>query len=441
MSLSPQQRARLASKPTENLAAYDLYQRYQNLKRRTTGISADEKLDERIELLTRAVELDPRFALAWACLGTEHARMYFYQLDQTEARPAKAQQAVDRALALAPDDLTVKAEVGNFYYYGLRDYVRAAAYFEDLLRVAPNNMAILTQLSWVRRRLGHWPDANALLERALAIDPRNLDALRAFRQNLATFRHSDEAIALQRRIAELQPDNVEEQAKHHELEWAKSGSSAAYVAWRKALPQKVARESPGIWYLDFQRMLEQGDADSAIRMLETPPAPRSSQVRLLAKEWRARLLLGKGEQARAHELARSSLREAQAVLTQRPDDGRSLWKASLSHAILGERQAAWDAYKRLRQTMIVPRPDALHIKLLSEIKVGLNVTLGDRDGAHRALELLLKHHAFQAGGSQHDLDVFSLRGDPRLEALLKDPANNTPLPIVNWDLEKMLAEL
>jgi len=439
VSLSPQQEARLAHQPTENLAAYDLYQRYQDLHRRAAAVTADEKLDERIELLERVVELDSKFALAWARLGAEHARKYFYQSDPAETRLAKATQAAERALTLAPDDLAVKAEIGNFYYYGLANYARAAAYFEDLLRLAPNNVAILTQRSRVLRRLGHLPDANALLERAIAVDPRNPDALRTLRQNLEYFRHWDEALALQRRLAQIQPDNIDEQAQILHLEWAESGSSAAYVAWRRTIADKSVRESRWTWFLDLRRALEEGDLETAMRLLETPPAEQSWEGRV-AKTWRALLLLAKGDQALAHELARASLREAQAVLAQRPGDLRSLEKESLSHAILGERQAALDAYERWRARLVVI-PDALDLGNLTTFRITLYAVLGDRDGALRALEQLVKQRAFFGASAPPELYLFPLRGDPRIQALLEDPANNASLPIVNWNLEKMLAEL
>ncbi|OFZ97750.1 MAG: hypothetical protein A2Z64_01035 [Betaproteobacteria bacterium RIFCSPLOWO2_02_67_12] len=160
----------------------------------------------------------------------------------------------------------------------------------------------------------------------------------------------------------------------------------------------------------------------------------------LAKAWRALLLLRKGERARAHELARSSLREAQAVLAQRPDDVRSLSKAMLSNAVLGERQAAWDAYKRRRAR--IAKPDAFDISELATFRLYLYAALGDRDGALQTLEVELKQrNPLPADWEYTDLYLFSVRGDPRVQALLKDPANNAPLPIVNWDPEKMLAGL
>ena len=77
LNLSPQQMALLGRKPTDNLAAYDLFLRVQQMLNNDTGtfrIGANTM--QRIELLSRAVELDPRFALAWAFLGRDLAADY-----------------------------------------------------------------------------------------------------------------------------------------------------------------------------------------------------------------------------------------------------------------------------------------------------------------------------------------------------------------------------
>lgn len=65
--------------------------------------------------------------------------------------------------------------------------------------------------------------------------------------------------------------------------------------------------------------------------------------------------------------------------------------------------------------------------------------LGDRESAIQALAQRLKRGAFSE--LSNELFLFALRSDFRVQALLKDPANNAPLPVVNWGLERMLAEL
>ncbi|MGQ0652456.1 MAG: adenylate/guanylate cyclase domain-containing protein, partial [Betaproteobacteria bacterium] len=285
VSLTPDDAARMARKPTENLEAYELFLRQQELAIRSVSSvsSATHALAERIALLSRAVELDPRFALAWARLGAEHARAYFYSLDASAARLALARRAIERALAAAPHDLEVRIEAGNVHYYGDRDYARAAQYFEALVRNAPNHITALTQLALVRRRQGQWLDSTNLLQRVVAIDARYMPALTTLLENLLSFRHFDEAIALQRRLVAMQPGNLDAACTLHELDWLKSGSFAGYDAWRATLPPAPERLSARVWGMDLARAAAQRDFDAMLRQLELAPSDQWS----LGREIRA----------------------------------------------------------------------------------------------------------------------------------------------------------
>src|SRR5204862_498797 len=118
VSLDPQDEKRLAKRPTDNLDAYDLYLRYQEMFNQTVvSIRFLATVQDRIALLSKAVELDPKFALAWARLGSEQARMYRW-LDRTESRLTQAREAIERAQALTPDDPLVKIETANYYRLG-----------------------------------------------------------------------------------------------------------------------------------------------------------------------------------------------------------------------------------------------------------------------------------------------------------------------------------
>ena len=93
----------------------------------------------------RAVEIAMR---AYARnLGAEHARAYDYGIDRSASRLNQARQAIERAQALAPDDIEVQIEEGTFYQYGSKDYKRAVQTFEKVLRAAPNNVDARLQLS------------------------------------------------------------------------------------------------------------------------------------------------------------------------------------------------------------------------------------------------------------------------------------------------------
>ncbi len=50
----------------------------------------------------KAVELDPKFALAYAKLSEAHSSMYWFHFDHTKDRLIRAKTAVDEALRLDP---------------------------------------------------------------------------------------------------------------------------------------------------------------------------------------------------------------------------------------------------------------------------------------------------------------------------------------------------
>jgi TolB-like protein len=78
-ALSPQEKSLLERRLTDNLGAYDAYVKARELRER--AISTDQ--DEIEPLLQKAVELDPKFAAAWAELGAFHAYLYFGEQDHT----------------------------------------------------------------------------------------------------------------------------------------------------------------------------------------------------------------------------------------------------------------------------------------------------------------------------------------------------------------------
>jgi TolB-like protein/Flp pilus assembly protein TadD len=99
-TLSPQEKALVAARPTNNSAAYDAYLRGR-------AFAGGSQLDRpNVEGLIRsyqdAVKLDPSFALAWAYLSWAQSNIY-WQFDSDPARLAAAKDSLDRALALDPN--------------------------------------------------------------------------------------------------------------------------------------------------------------------------------------------------------------------------------------------------------------------------------------------------------------------------------------------------
>ena len=125
--LSPNEKARLDHRPTQNPDAYLLFVQahdYASQKdmRRDTFSKAEP-------LFEQAIKLDPNFAAAFAGLSLVESWIY-HSFDPTPSRREKARRNADEALRLQPDLPEGHLALGFSYYYGDRDYERALAEFE-----------------------------------------------------------------------------------------------------------------------------------------------------------------------------------------------------------------------------------------------------------------------------------------------------------------------
>ena len=143
--LSGSEQTALSLKLTDNTEAYDAYLR--GLTFEGHGGFSAESLAEKVKAYGRAIELDPRFAQAWARLSSAHIWTYF-QFDRTPERLALARQALDNAMRLAPDTGEVLLALGHFRY-GTQDYEGAIeAYTQARVRL-PNSSEVLLPMGGV----------------------------------------------------------------------------------------------------------------------------------------------------------------------------------------------------------------------------------------------------------------------------------------------------
>jgi serine/threonine protein kinase/Tfp pilus assembly protein PilF len=188
-TLSPQEKARVTAKPTNNTAAYDAY-----LRGRV--FASENGTEMAVRSYQKAVELDPNFALAWAHLSSMQSLAH-WELDSSPERVPTAKAALDRALALDPNLPEVHLALGYYRYYVLRDFIGALTELRKAEQALPNDTDVIKTIALVQRRLGQWDEALAGLRRVVELDPRDIDgydnlaltyeALRRFPEALATF--------------------------------------------------------------------------------------------------------------------------------------------------------------------------------------------------------------------------------------------------------------
>ncbi len=98
ITLTPQEKAALAAKPTESLKAYDLYLKGKSYARRLTRQDSEFAL----QMFENAVAEDPEFVLAYAAIANVCA-MYHYNYDKGATWIDRARAASEKAVALQPE--------------------------------------------------------------------------------------------------------------------------------------------------------------------------------------------------------------------------------------------------------------------------------------------------------------------------------------------------
>jgi serine/threonine protein kinase len=98
VTLSPQEKEALASKPTEDLQAYDLFLRGRSYARRLTR----QDLEFALQMYETAATQDPDFALAYAAIANVCAQ-YHYNYEREKAWIDRARAAAQKAATLRPD--------------------------------------------------------------------------------------------------------------------------------------------------------------------------------------------------------------------------------------------------------------------------------------------------------------------------------------------------
>ena len=205
-SLSAREKTAIEQAPTNNITAFELYTRAKNL---LASRNAKANLVEAADLLNEAVARDPSFFKAYCLLATTHDRLYFLGTDHTPARLASAEAAIQEAFRLHPDAGEAHLARAQNLYRGYLDYDAALVELEVAAKTLPNDASVFELKGYIERRQGKQEEAIRSLERAIDLDPRNSFALQ---QIALTYRDrhrfADQKSALERALA-IEPKNID----------------------------------------------------------------------------------------------------------------------------------------------------------------------------------------------------------------------------------------
>ena len=248
--------------PSGSLEAYNALLQGQFYRSRHT--EATER--KSIEFYTQATQLDPRYAFAWSCLSQAWLGLGEQYLDAAPAQEAyaKAREAADRSLALAPD--LAAAHIARGYLLQLVDFDwhGADAEFRRALVLAPNDGAAKFNFGYLLAAFGKVEPAIELTHQALATEPLRATWYNWLAMYLSGLNRLEEAEHAVGRALELQPAAT----LYHEtltiIEIQRGDAQAALAA--------AEQEPPG-WAQDTALALarqigtDRSAADAALRTL------------------------------------------------------------------------------------------------------------------------------------------------------------------------------
>jgi TolB-like protein/Flp pilus assembly protein TadD len=415
--LSPNEKARLDNRPTQNPDAYLLFiQAHDYANRpdmfRDTSLKAEQ-------LFEQVTKLDPNFAAAFAGLSMVESWAY-HSFDPLPARREKARTAANEALRLQPDLPEAHLALGFSYYYGDRDYERALAEFEIAKRGLPNEAQAYMAIGAIQRRQGRWVESTANLEKAAELDPKNSSVLLNLGFNYMATRNFEAADKIFDRGIEAAPESFGSRALKSELA----------IRWKgdiSVAEKELASVPPGV---DPQGLVTLGRAGvltlqrkfkEALQVIqqfrgETLLVRASATCPKASLEGTLYLYLG--DKVNAHSAFERARIVAERLVRESPDDADRHGQLGLILAGLGQKDAAIAEGKRAVE-LLPESQDAFDGPEVTAELAQIYAWTGEHDQAFGLLDhLLVVPNGITVPGVKLDPIWDPLRKDPRFQALI-----------------------
>jgi len=171
--LSPAEVNKLASAPTNDPVAYDLFLKGDYEARVAQSSLSEQSWNQAANWYQQAISRDPTFALAMARLVEAQMLRHWFIEPFNESELPEIKSMAERALTLQPNLPEAHIALGTVYYYGYRQYEQALAEFSRAVELRPNNSQALEYLGYVHRRQGKLELALEELTKALEQNPRD----------------------------------------------------------------------------------------------------------------------------------------------------------------------------------------------------------------------------------------------------------------------------
>jgi TolB-like protein/class 3 adenylate cyclase/Tfp pilus assembly protein PilF len=430
-TLSPQEKARVETKPTDNPDAYVLYLRGREYQTRPDNFLQDFR--SAAHFYEQVIALDPNFAVAHARLSAVTSQIYHW-FEPTEATKQKAHAEAIESLRLQPNLGEGHAALGLYLYYEEADYEGALRELALATKALPNDGDVGLYIAAVQRRRGHWAEAIAAYQRAEAIDPRNQVTLYDASQTYFGLRDWSNALRGLDRVLQLAPDSVNVKIQRAYTEFFAKGNTAPIKTALESIPANIDPDGV-VTFARWDVSLMDRDPAAAERALAAcrleaitsqpgAPLPKSylqGCIDLVRKDTA-------GAQTN-FEAARPALEK---TVADSPQDAIRHGQLGLLYAFMGKKEDALREGRRAVELKPVAR-DVIEGAVAQAFQALIFARTGETDNAISEIERLLTT-PFAVDYADDSITLSDLRtrwewdplrNDPRFQKILASPEPRT----------------
>ena len=412
----------LAVKPTKNPEAYDAYLRGLAFEARSYRYTYPDLWRKAVDCYQRAAELDPNFASAWSRLSGLNAHLYFSHSAETNsaARGDAAKRALENAQKLAPDSSETLLALGYYQYRVLRDYPAAKTTFARVSKLLPSSSEAPLALALIAEHEGYWDESVDNFERALSLDPRNVELLNAAAGSYDMLRQFPAALKLFNRAWDITPNDPDAVVVKASIYQAQGNLQEA----AKLLTEVNAQTPTGpafnikIIQLRFER-----NYDEAIRLLQARLAQFHFDSQHEKAEAEVDLALTQrlaGDLPGAKLTAEQARNTLEQLYKDQPNNYRVTPPLSGAYAVMGEKDMALQAAERA--ITLMPRAkDAVSGPSFEENLALIQMIAGEKSRTISNLSQLLQT-PYDSLIYYTPITPALLRLDPYWDPLRSDPA-------------------
>jgi serine/threonine protein kinase/Tfp pilus assembly protein PilF len=419
----------LAVKPTNNPEAYDAYLRGRAFEARN-GAWID-LLMKAIGFYEQAVQLDPKFALAWARLSRADALLYYRNARSGDNVRDAAKKALENAQKLEPNSAETLLALGCYQLRVLADDGLAKTTFTRVSKMLPGNSEVISFLATIALDDGHWDQSIAYFEKARALDPLNAELLADTAWTYGVLRQFPMALKLYDQALDISPNDPDVMASKAGIYQAQGNLEQA----ARCLSQ-ITAQTPGVLESKINQFAFERNYGEAIRLVQARLARLQTEGEMIAaggfesetakathaslQLYLAMIQLAAGDSTGAKFTAEQARNTLEGVRKTQSDHPAVLLSLAQANALMGEKDSGRQAAQRAIMLFPVAK-DALEKAGLQEQLALVQTSLGENSRAISTLAELL-HTPYSSGGGRTPITPALLRLDPIWDPLRGDPA-------------------